>query len=285
MSYMMMGNEKVTKCVLVEEGTKFYFKSSIKTMLVGFLQWATPEEAEERAAKGDPIEAPPNHYKLEPERQGRLVWMTGAPGLGKSTTAQLLSREHGYVFYEGDCFFGGRNPYIPSGVPEATLAQLKQAKLVGEGAKQRQEMVRKVNQEFIKMLAGEEHDQEVMVEGYRAMCADIKRERARMGGDWAVCCVLLTREIRDIVREELGQEVEIVCLEMEVEQQVARITARHAGDQNTIDMMKAIYDLCEPVGRDEPNASEVVVVPGKTPEEIAEMVLEKIGKARNNTQL
>ena len=27
-----------------------------------------------------------------------------------------------------------------------------------------------------------------------------RSERARMGGDWAVCCVLLTRRIRDVVR-------------------------------------------------------------------------------------
>ena len=29
---------------------------------------------------------------------------------------------------------------------------------------------------------------------------NIRSERARMGGDWAVCCVLLTRKIRDVVR-------------------------------------------------------------------------------------
>ena len=28
----------------------------------------------------------------------------------------------------------------------------------------------------------------------------IRSERARMGGDWAVCCLLLTRKIRDVVR-------------------------------------------------------------------------------------
>ena len=120
--------------------------------------------------------------------------------MGKSTSAQLLGRDHGYVYYEGDCFFGMRNPYIPSDVPEATLAQLKQAKLVGAGAKERQELVNRVNKEFMKMFSGKEYDKEVMKEGYRAMCADIRRERERMGGDWAVCCVLLSREIRDIVR-------------------------------------------------------------------------------------
>ena len=46
--------------------------------------------------KGDPIEAPPaRHYKIQPGYEGRLVWISGAPGLGKSTTAQLLARDHG----------------------------------------------------------------------------------------------------------------------------------------------------------------------------------------------
>ena len=104
-------------------------------------------------------------YKIQPEKQGKLIWITGPPGLGmklfffhldfhflnilqsnfsqlpfthlpmaflgtkllqygfsfkltgfpcyhlsispkgKSTSAQLLARKHGYVFYEGDCFF------------------------------------------------------------------------------------------------------------------------------------------------------------------------------------
>ena len=68
-------------------------------------------------------------------------YLKGPPGLGKSTSAQLLSREHGcaynncgvfiwtqivqkiqlmttfrFVYYEGDCFSQLRNPYIPSGL-------------------------------------------------------------------------------------------------------------------------------------------------------------------------
>ena len=57
----------------------------------------------------------------------------GPPGLGKSTTAQLLSREHGFVYYEGDCFWALRNPYVSVDAKEATLAQLSQTKLVGAG--------------------------------------------------------------------------------------------------------------------------------------------------------
>ena len=88
---------------------------------------------EDKPYEVDSIETPPCFNKLEPERQGKLVWISGPPGLGKSTTAQLLSREHGYVYYEADCFFALRNPYIPPNAPEPSLATLEQNKLVGGG--------------------------------------------------------------------------------------------------------------------------------------------------------
>jgi len=267
----------VTKCVLTDDGKKYVLKTEPNAVI----KWIPKEEVNRITNDYDSIEAPANHYKLEPERQGKMVWITGAPGLGKSTTAQLLSRHHGYVYYEGDCFFGLRNPYIPSDVPEPTLAQLKQRKLVGEGAKQRQELGKRVSKTFINMMKGSQDiDNDGYEEGYRAMCNNIKKERDRIGGDWAVCCVLLNRKTRDIVRSELGEELKIVCLEMKLEDQMARVRSRHAGDDNSVDMMKAVYDLCEPAGDDEPNTWEVMVTPDMTREDILKMVLEKVNMTK-----
>ena len=55
------------------------------------------------------MEAPSHPYKEQPERLGKVLWITGAPGLGKSTSAQLLSRNAGYVYYEADCFYSFRS--------------------------------------------------------------------------------------------------------------------------------------------------------------------------------
>jgi len=276
MKIEIAGKERITPMVLTDEGKAFYFKTSIKTIPIGSLRWVTEEEAREAANDGDPIEAPPSNYKLEPERQGKLLWITGAPGLGKSTTGQMLSRNHGFVFYEGDCFWSLRNPYIPPNVPEASLATLKQRKLVGKGAEERQKMVGKVNKAFMALFGGNEYDEELIEEAYRMICANIRSERARMGGDWAVCCVLLTRKIRDVVREELGEDLHVICLDMELEDQMARVRARHAGDQNVVDMMKGVFDLVERPGEDEPNCSTVMIGPDMKPEDVAKMVLEKV---------
>ena len=196
-TYDVIGKEMVDYGVLIDDGTTIVFKG---IMGVTTLVWITEEEAEQMANDGDPIEAPTNPYKIQPERQGRLIWITGPPGLGKSTSAQLLSREHGYVYYEGDCFFGLRNPYIPPDVENPSLAQAKQRKLVGEGDVERKKMVEGVTTQYKAMMKGDAWDSEVLDEGMREMFRDIAKERARLGGDWAIAGVLFSSKMREIAR-------------------------------------------------------------------------------------
>ena len=196
--FEVVGKEFVNLGVLVEGGTKFI----IETILgIWTLDWVTEEEMDRLLNDGDPLTGPVCPHKAEPERQGRLIWITGPPALGKSTTAQLLSKEHGYVYYEGDCFFQLRNPYIPADVENPSLAAAKQRKLVGEGVKERRAIIDKGTEVFQAKLAGKKEfkiaDQEA---AYRELCKDIARERARIGGDWAIAALLDSRSIRDFVR-------------------------------------------------------------------------------------
>ena len=190
-------NEVVDHGVMMDDGRTFYLENM---MGLWTLEWISDEEAEALENDGDPIEAPPNHYKVEPERQGRLIWITGPPGLGKSTSAQLLSREHGYVYYEGDCFFNLKNPYIPPDVENPSVAQVKQRKLVGEGVLERREICNQAVRQWESKMAGKEYDEAAEEAMYKEMCKDIARTRARIGGDWAIATVLDSPRIRDFVR-------------------------------------------------------------------------------------
>ena len=160
----------------------------------------TEEEIAALEAEGDPFEAPPGPYKIQPERLGKFLWITGPPGLGKSTSAQLLSKTAGYVYYEADCFGSCRNPYIPTEVPNPSMAQVNQKPLKGEGLAERMELCKKSNDMFMKMFKGEDYEKDIMKEYYSGMCDDILRERKRIGGDWAIAAVTLTRELRDHIR-------------------------------------------------------------------------------------
>ena len=78
-------------------GNKLTFKNMVG---VGYMEWITEEEAAAIEAAKEPMEAPSHPYKEQPDNPGKLLWITGPPGLGKSTTAQLLAKTAGYVYYE-----------------------------------------------------------------------------------------------------------------------------------------------------------------------------------------
>lgn len=61
-----------------------------------------------------------------PEKKGKIYWLTGPPGAGKSTMCQLLGREKGFVYYEGDCMLSFINPFIPPDVENPSMAQQQQ---------------------------------------------------------------------------------------------------------------------------------------------------------------
>lgn len=269
-SFHAMGKEMKELGVLVDDGKKFFVNT---LMGLAEWEWVTEEEGKLLAKDGDPIEAPPSHHKVQPENQGRLIWITGPPGFGKSTTAQLLSREHGYVYYEGDCFSGLRNPYIPPDVENPSLAQMNQKMLVGEGIEERREVCHQGVKQFEALMKGDGYEVEPMKAFYREMCRDIKRERARIGGDWAIATVISSRSLRDLVRQELGPELEIAVVEMTLEQQVERIRKRHKGNEQAVDMLKKFYNICDPAEENEPNTLAVKVTTAMTPHDVMNIIL------------
>merc|ERR1712123_388954 len=140
------GKEMHETGVISEDGLRITVKGM---MGMTELEWITEEEAAALEADGDPIEAPPGDYKIQPEYQGKLLWITGTPGLGKSTSAQLLSRNHGYVYYEADCFGGIKNPYIPREAENPSMAQFNQRPLKGKGLDERMKICKHRNNAFL----------------------------------------------------------------------------------------------------------------------------------------
>ena len=57
--------------------------------------------------------------------------------MGKSTSAQLLAREEGFVYYEADTFRRMVNPFIALNLDNPSMAITKQKKLNGKTLKQR----------------------------------------------------------------------------------------------------------------------------------------------------
>jgi len=273
--FTAVGKEFVNLGVLLDGGTKFI----IETILgIWTFDWVTEEEMDRLLNDGDPMTSPSCPHKAQPGSQGRLIWITGPPALGKSTTAQLLSREHGYVYYEGDCFFRLRNPYIPPNVENPSLAATKQRRLVGEGTKERWAIVNAGTEVWRSKLAKKEFKEADLEAAYREFCKDVARERAKIGGDWAIAALLDSRRIRDFVRSELGPDLEIVVLQMTPEEQVARIRARHEGtgtnSEDAVDYMKVFMEFWENAESDEPRTIGIKVTPDMTPRDVMAKIIE-----------
>ena len=158
--------------------------------------------------------------------------------MGKSTTAQILAREEGYVYYEGDCFTQLKNPYIPLDAP--SMSQVNQKNLKGPGMQERQALNAIANDLSSAVMMGKEHDREEANKVYSAMAEDIKREKERIGGDWAVAHVVMTREARDNLRKILGPQLIFILLTMPSEARRKRILSRHGYREAAVEMMEVI---------------------------------------------
>ena len=99
---------------------------------------------------------------------------------------------------------------------------------------------------------------------------------------------------KGLLRTELGDDLEIVLLEMTVEGQEERIRARHDGNQHAVEMMRVsivfcfrndfvsffahssqtIYDLVEPAEPNETKTKTIKVSAEMTPHHVAAQILE-----------
>ena len=82
------------------------------TRKVNLLSWISPEEHEKVKQSWDSVDAPTSPYKVQPQNQGRLIWLSGPGGAGKSTTGFKLAKEKNFVYYEADCYLLHCNPYV-----------------------------------------------------------------------------------------------------------------------------------------------------------------------------
>ena len=251
----MIGGHWCPKGVVSDDGTKVTHYGL--GHCVDSFTWMSNEEVQQFKETGDPHDDMPHQYKEQPENQGKLIWLTGAPGLGKSTSGLLLARKANYVYYEADAFMNHANPYVSTDVDDPTIAMLSQNFLKGL-PQERIDAVADGLDELIKMTEGAEYDMDKAWSFYKAISDDITKERKRIGGNFAIAQIVPKRAIRDRIRAHLGPELVFVVLDMSKEDQRDRILARH-GDESILAIMERCYDVSERATDDEPNAINLFI--------------------------
>ena len=117
----------ITKGIVSNDGKIIYSWGMWNT--VEYIKWMSDDDLKKLADDREPMDAPSCPYKIQPENQGKLVWLSGPPGAGKSTTGQMMGKESGYVYYEADCTMQGLNPFVPLDSENPTLAAFRQKPL------------------------------------------------------------------------------------------------------------------------------------------------------------
>ena len=147
-----------------------------------------------------------------------------------------------------------KNPFIPLDVENPSLAQMRQRVLKGKGRPERLDIMKKTMECWGHLMAGQEYDKEAMVAYYnvreinfhigkfhnlilQTMAEDIKTQKERIGGDWAIAHVVMKNEHRAALRKCLGSQLYLVNLVMSTEDRRKRVLDRHMGDEGIGDMM------------------------------------------------
>ena len=236
----------------------------------------TVQEYEEFKNSADPFDAPTCHYKIQPKfTDGKLLWISGAPGSGKSTTGLYLSRKAGYVYYEADCFAYHANPYIPVDVEEPSIAILNQKSLKNISST-RIDAVNAVGDGFKKLMEGQELDVTNTEKYYSALCKDIISEKRRIGGNWVVAQAVPTKNLRKHIKKELGNGVIFILLNVLEDDRLRFFRSRHGAGAVLYKSLVKIYDRFEPAAEDEKDVITINVFEDMTPDQLVDRILASV---------
>ena len=112
---------------------------------------------------------------------------------------------------------------------------------------------------------------------YTAMIKDIRRQKKRLGGNFAVAHAVATRTTRNRIRQELGNDVVFIILNMTEKCQSQRMRGRHGDNlDGMLELMEQMHKLYEPAGKDEPNAYDVTIDEDDSKETVLQRVLDLI---------
>ena len=236
------------------------------------LIWASEDEIKALQNAGDPVESLPCPHPLKPDEQGKLIWISGPPGVGKSTTGHIMSQLYDYVFYEGDCFLAHTNPYVPKDM-RPTDALFKQNILKGI-SKERIEAAVKGSEFMMGLERG--LDEEKANVFYTEMAKDILKEKQRIGGNWVVSQAVLTKACRDTISKTLKDVIHIT-LNIDQEAQKLRLEKRHgSSDKGIAKYFQLWYNMYELVDEKVENGFTIDVSSEMTPEDVAHAIVAKL---------
>ena len=243
-------------------------------------QWLSPEDLQKFLDGREDINDLSCPYPKQPDNQGKILWLSGPPGAGKSSTAQFMGKNHGYVYFEGDTFLSFVNPYLPLDVQEPSLELRNQKPLKGYSLETAQALLKGIT-EWSELLKFADHDTQAIIEFYKVMANFVLKEKTKIGGNFVVAQAVPTKQMRDAIKEILGDQCIFVTLQLAEETNAKRVDNRFKGKVTDevkkmfSEMCNKMYKLFEPAKPDEKNAVNVEIGPDMDIDEVTQTILSK----------
>ena len=258
--------------VLAEDG-KSMTSTSFDGKGVEHFNWISKEQLEQSMDERESCLNPITFHKLQPEIQGKLLFISGPPGAGKSTSGLLLAKTQNYVYYEADCFMNFVNPYLPLDCTNPSVDAVYQNPLKGFPLVTVKVMAG-LMKDYMDMSEGKGYDRENIKGFYREMAKNIAYEKERVGGpNWVVAQAVPHRWLREHIKQIIGPDCIFVVLCISEETQKRRVEKRYVGMDESV--KEFVVDLCvgmaknyENAGEDEDNAVNVHIGPDDTEEDV-----------------
>ena len=266
--------DRTSHGVLSSDGRKI-------TLMDGKVLEFMDEEAQKKMLEEvDPADNPPNKYIPTSAKKGKILWISGMTGMGKTTTAKFLQDNEGFVNYEGDCFLMGLNPYVgsaPTGSSHFGTRPLT-------GISEERKMICKAAMEkgYREILRGNPVDPKIWKDFYDILCEDVLKEREKLGGNWVIGQAVYSKAARDTIRKRLGDDLIMVVLESrEDDLQLERLAKRALGsgkvskevlEESKMKLSKLTGGQ-DKVEEDEPNTFVIMITNEMTPHDVAQQAL------------
>lgn len=264
--------------ILSQDGTKAFVWGVANNIEIH--EWMDDEKLENLKRSRENIKTCSVPYKIQPENVGKIVWLSGPGGTGKSTTCQLLARNAGFVYYEADCSMDFLNPFVPTDVDNPTIACIRQPPLTGFT----KEMVNATLsiKPLMDALAANNLDVvnfDDLIPMWTMMAENIDFQHKRIGGDFAIAHGVANRKGRDSIRMIIPNVI-FVVLNLTKGALKKRLIGRHGEEaaDSLVSKFIGMLNKYEPKGDDEPNTFQVDITEHMTPHDVMEKVLELISK-------
>ena len=278
---MVAMDGKLTSNMVLAEDGKNLVCTAIFSEGVMTAKWVSKDELKKIADKRESCLSPSTMYKIQPNVQGKLLFLSGPPGSGKSVSGLLLAQTANYVYYEADCFINLQNPYLPLDVKEPSIAVPHQAPLKDfplDTVKNVANAI-KILQDFSE---GKGFDKEKGADFCKDLANHVKQEKQRIGGlSWVVAMAVPYRWLREYIRSIIGPDCIFVVLSLSEATQVKRVEHRYASFDE--DMKKMMLDMTigmanyyEGVGEGEENAVSILINPEDNKEAVVQKILSAV---------